>query len=88
MNSQVTLVDNLSTTTPKSQVRLLYKRRDQRHAVLLEAGSSKYFLTTSDDGVSGVKIYDAAQRKVAEVNHRAIFNDTFTLTNRWSAEGC
>ncbi len=81
MSSQVTLIDD-SNPTSKGQVRLLYKRRDQQNAALLEDNIPKYFLTTSDDGFSQVKIRNGAQQIVGEVNRRVIFNDTLTLAQR------
>ncbi|EKM79002.1 hypothetical protein AGABI1DRAFT_114518 [Agaricus bisporus var. burnettii JB137-S8] len=86
MNSQVTLTNNSTSVTFKGQVRLLYKRSDLRNALLLENGVPRYFLATSQDGVSKVKISDAARNAVVDVERRSFSKDTFRFANRYDGK--
>lgn len=86
MNSQVTLTNNSTYVTSKGQVRLLYKRSDLRNALLLENGAPRYFLATSQDGVSKVKISDAARNAVVDVERRSFSKDTFRFANRYDGK--
>lgn len=84
MDPQVTPVGGSETTASETegQVRLLYKRKNQQNAALLDDGSPKYFLKTSEDGVTKVKISGATQQVFATVNRRMIRSDVLTLTKR------
>ncbi|XP_006459661.1 hypothetical protein AGABI2DRAFT_191557 [Agaricus bisporus var. bisporus H97] len=86
MNSQVTLINNSTSVTSKGQVRLLYKRSDLRNALLLENGAPRYFLATSQDGVSKVKISDTARNAVVDVERRNFSKDTFRFANRYDGK--
>jgi hypothetical protein len=81
MNSEVTLTNYSITTPTKGRLRLVFKRNDPCHAVLLEHGVPRFFLATSD-GLHQVKICDRAQRLVADVNSRMFLKDVFTFGNR------
>ncbi|KXN93022.1 hypothetical protein AN958_10066 [Leucoagaricus sp. SymC.cos] len=80
MNSEVTLVPPPSSMSlaVKDQVRLVFKRNDPHHAVLLEDDVPRYFLATSD-GMNKVTVRDTTQRMVADVNRRMFLNDVFSF---------
>jgi hypothetical protein len=73
------------TPTSKGQVRLLFKRSDPHHAVLLENNVPRYFLATSYN-LNKVKIHDATRRMVVNVNKRMLFKDNFTFVERNSGK--